>query len=139
VHPPGFARVGPPHTQPPHPKNIKKPKTWLRTDYPALQVIDTTSPLGIQECFQLVDQSNSLRSRTTKTLLVPHCLTTATMRMSAYLVLKIHSALPLFLKEQSSLSLKTAFFMVKMSDYSVFSCNRRKCYSCGVAAAMTQN
>jgi hypothetical protein len=94
----------------------------------AFQVIDTTSPLGIQECFQLLDQINSLRSRSTKTLLIPHCLTTATMRMSAYLVTKIHSALPLFLKDQTSFSLKTAFFMVKMSDYSVFSCNIRKCY-----------
>jgi hypothetical protein len=43
------------------------------------QVIDTTWPLGIQECFQLLDQSNSLRSRLTKTLLVPHCLTTGHM------------------------------------------------------------
>jgi hypothetical protein len=106
------------------------------------QVIDTTSPLRIQECFQLLDQSNSLRSRSTKTLFVPHCmycLTTATMRMSAYLVPKIHSALPIFLKEQTSLSLKNAFFMVKMSDYSVFSCNIRKCYSCSVATARTQN
>jgi hypothetical protein len=29
--------------------------------------------------------------------------------------------------------------MVKMSDYSVFSCNRRKCYSRSVAAALTQS
>jgi hypothetical protein len=34
----------------------------------AFQVIDTTTPLSIQECFQLLDQSSSLCSRSTMTI-----------------------------------------------------------------------
>ena len=96
----------------------------------ALKIIDKSAPIGVRECFNVVEPSEMLRSRMTTSLEVPTCKTDTTMRMVSYTVPKIFFTLPCFLKEQTPFYLKDAFFSIKMDKYGSFECNNTKCYSC---------